>query len=127
MPLSEREQRLLDQIERALQAENPKLASALRGRSRHEPSSLRFVEGVTVFAIGLVLLVVGVGITSLSATSGFLWLSAVGFLLMFGGAVLAVASVGPIRKASPAEPGEPHRHWFGGCRDGRPRRRFEQE
>ena len=32
MPLSEREQRLLDQIERALQAENPKLASALRGR-----------------------------------------------------------------------------------------------
>jgi hypothetical protein len=50
---------------------------------------------VTVFAIGLVLLVVGVGITSLSATSGFLWLSAVGFLLMFGGAVLAVASIGP--------------------------------
>lgn len=71
-PLSEREQRLLDQIERALQAENPKLASALRGRYRHESSRLRFVEGVTVFAIGLVLLVVGVGITSLSATSGLL-------------------------------------------------------
>ena len=33
MPLSEREQRLLDQIERALQAEDPKLASALRGRT----------------------------------------------------------------------------------------------
>jgi hypothetical protein len=103
-PLSEREQRLLDQIERALQAENPKLASALRGRYRHESSRLRFVEGVTVFAIGLVLLVVGVGITSLSATSGLLWLSAVGFLLMFGGAVLAVASIGPIRKASRPRP-----------------------
>ena len=31
MPLSEREQRLLDQIERALSVEDPKLTSALRG------------------------------------------------------------------------------------------------
>mgnify|MGYP003557410882 CR=1 FL=1 len=64
---------------------------------------------VAVFASGLVLLVLGVGITSLSSTTGFLWLSAIGFLLMFGGAVLAVASVGPIRKARPAAPGKPHR------------------
>ena len=127
MPLSERGQRLLDQIERALQAEDPKLASALHGSYQHKPSRLRFIEGVTVFAIGLVLLVLGVGITSLSSTTGFLWLSAIGFLLMLGGAVLAVASVGPIRKASPAAPGKPHRHWFGGRLEGRLRRRFEQE
>ena len=125
MPLSEREQRLLDQIERALQAEDPELASALRGPYRHKPSRLRFIEGVAVFASGLVLLVLGVGITSLSSTAGFLWLSAIGFLT--GGAVLAVASVGPIRKASPAAPGKPHRHWFRGRLDGRLRRRFEQE
>ena len=73
------------------------------------------------------MLVLGVGITSLSATSGFLWLSAIGFLLMFGGAVLAAASVGPIRKAGPAEPGKPHRHWFSGRLDGRLRRRFKLE
>ena len=127
MPPSEREQRLLDQIERALCVEDPKLTSALRGPYRHKPSRLRFIEGVAVFASGLVLLVLGVGITSLSSTAGFLWLSAIGFLLMLGGAVLAVASVGPIRKASPAAPGKPHRHWFRGRLDGRPRRPFEQE
>jgi hypothetical protein len=65
---------------------------------------------VTVFAIGLVLLVLGVGITSLVSTSGCLWVSVIGFLLMLGGAVLAVASVGSIRKARLAEPGKPHRH-----------------
>ena len=37
-PLSEREQRLLDQIERALQAEDPKLVSALHGSYQHKPS-----------------------------------------------------------------------------------------
>ena len=31
MPLSEHEQRLLEQMERALYAEDPKFASALRG------------------------------------------------------------------------------------------------
>ena len=77
MPLSEREQRLLDQIERALQAEDPKLASALRGPlpAQAEPTSLRRGRR-RCSRSGLVLLVVGVGITSLSATSGFLWLSA---------------------------------------------------
>ena len=107
MPLSEREQRLLDQIERALSVEDPKLTSALRGPYRHKPSRLRFIEGVAVFASGLVLLVLGVGITSLSSTAGSLWLSAIGFLLMLGG--------------------KPHRHWFSGRLDGRPRRPFEQE
>jgi DUF3040 family protein len=107
MPLSEREQRLLDEIERALSVEDPKLTSTLRGPYRHELSRLRFVEGVAVFASGLVLLVLGVGITSLSSTTGFLWLSAIGFLLMLGGAGLAVASVGPVRKAGPVAPGKP--------------------
>ncbi len=107
MPLSEREQRLLDEIERALSVEDPKLTSALRGPYRHKLSRLRFMEGVAVFASGLVLLVLGVGITSLSSTTGFLWLSTIGFLLMLGGAALAVASVGPVRKASPVAPGKP--------------------
>jgi Protein of unknown function (DUF3040) len=125
MPLSEREQRLLDQIERALHFEDPKLASTLRGRSRHKWRRRRFVEGVAVFALGIVLLVLGVGITSLSSNSGFLWLSAIGFLLMFGGSVLVVASVGAIGKASLAEAGKPDRGRFSGRLGGRFRRRFE--
>jgi hypothetical protein len=59
----------------------------------------RFAQGVAAFALGLVLLVLGVGITSFSSTGVFLWLSVIGFLVMFGGAALAVASVGAVRKA----------------------------
>jgi hypothetical protein len=100
MPLSEREQRLLDQIERALRAEDPKLSSTLGRYGSHESRRLRYVEGVAAFALGLVLLVLGVGITSFSSTSVFLWLSVIGFLLMFGGSVLTVASVGALGKAA---------------------------
>lgn len=38
MPLSEREQRLLDEIERALSVEDPKLTSTLRGPYWHKLS-----------------------------------------------------------------------------------------
>ena len=114
MPLSEREQRLLDQIERALHAEDPRLASVLRRRYGRGPTRRRSVAGVAVFALGTVLLVLGVGVTSLSAAGGFLWLSAVGFLLMFGGALLAVGCVGAIGKAGPTEAGRRDRRWFSG-------------
>jgi hypothetical protein len=126
VPLSEREQRLLDQIERTLSVEDPKLASVLRGAHRHRSSRLRVIRGVAIFASGLVLLVLGVGITSLSSTTGFLWLSAIGFLLMLGGAVLAVVSIGPSRTSGPTRPGTSHRHWFGGRPEKRLRRPFEQ-
>ena len=126
MPLSEREQRLLDQIERTLSVEDPKLASVLRGAHRYRSSRLRVIRGVAIFASGLVLLVLGVGITSLSSTTGFLWLSATGFLLMLRGAVLAVAVVGPSGTVGPTPPGTSHRRWFGGRPDKRLRRRFEQ-
>jgi hypothetical protein len=99
MPLSEREQRLLDQIERAFHAEDPKLSSTLRGDGRYRPRRPRFAQGVAAFALGLVLLVLGVGITSFSSTGVFLWLSVIGFLVMFGGAELVVASVGAVREA----------------------------
>jgi protein-S-isoprenylcysteine O-methyltransferase Ste14 len=99
MPLSEREQRLLDQIERALQAEDPKLVSALRAGGGGGPTRHRFTEGVALLALGLVLLVLGVVTTSFSSANTFLWLSVVGFLLMLGGAVLAVSCVGAVGRS----------------------------
>ncbi|MEI2821672.1 MAG: DUF3040 domain-containing protein [Marmoricola sp.] len=47
MPLSEEEMRLLQQMERALAAEDPKFASALRSPSAlgREPSSLPPLSG----------------------------------------------------------------------------------
>ena len=51
MPLSEHEQRLLDQIERALYAEDPKLASTVRGGRLRKPTRRRRLQGVAVFVV----------------------------------------------------------------------------
>jgi hypothetical protein len=127
MPLSEHEQRLLDQIERALYAEDPKFASTVRGGRLRKPTRRRRIQGVAVFALGLVLLVLGVAITSLSDAGYFLSLSVAGFLVMLGGAVLAVTSVGAKGEAGPAKPAEPDKSRFTGRMEERFRRRFEQD
>ncbi|MDR7300589.1 DUF3040 domain-containing protein [Haloactinomyces albus] len=88
MPLSEHEQRLLDQIERALYAEDPKFASNVRGGRLHRPSRRRRLQGIAVFVLGLILLVVGVVIPVTAA--GIPVVSVVGFLVMFGGAVIVL-------------------------------------
>ena len=60
MPLSEHEQRLLDQIERALYAEDPKFASNVRGARMRSRSHRRRIQGIALFVLGLLLLVAGV-------------------------------------------------------------------
>ncbi|GAA4854875.1 MULTISPECIES: DUF3040 domain-containing protein [Saccharopolyspora] len=91
MPLSEHEQRLLDQIERALYAEDPKFASTVRGGRLQRPSRRRRLQGIAVFALGLVLLVVGVVIPVKPADIPVV--SVVGFLVMFGGAVIVLSAL----------------------------------
>lgn len=129
MPLSEHEQRLLDQIERALYAEDPKFASTVRGgKLRKPPSRRRRLQGVAVFVVGLVLLVVGVAVPQLWLASSFPVISVVGFLVMLGGAVVAVTSVGAGGAAAPqAKNAEPQKNGFTGRMEERFRRRFEQE
>ena len=89
MPLSDHEQRMLDQIESALYAEDPKFASSVRGGALRAPSARRRVQGALLFAVGLALLVVGVAVNSLWL-GGFPVVSVVGFVAMFAGVVLAV-------------------------------------
>jgi uncharacterized membrane protein YgcG len=86
MPLSEHEQRLLDQIERALYAEDPKFASNVRGGRLHRPSRRRRIQGAVVFVIGLAMLGGGVAVPLKPASIPVV--SVVGFLVMFGGALL---------------------------------------
>lgn len=88
MPLSEHEQRLLEQIERALYAEDPKFASTVRGARMRGPTRRRRLQGAALFVLGLVLLVVGV-IVPLRAFEVPV-VSVFGFLVMFAGAVIAV-------------------------------------
>ncbi|HZG89253.1 MAG TPA: DUF3040 domain-containing protein [Pseudonocardia sp.] len=129
MPLSEHEQRLLDQIERALYAEDPKFVSTVRGGRMRKPTRRRRLQGVALFVLGLVLLVVGVAVPQLWLASSFPVLSVVGFLVMLGGAVLAVTSVGSsgTQAAPPTKRSEADRNGFTGRMEERFRRRFEQE
>lgn len=60
MPLSEEELRLLEQMERALQEEDPKFASALRGNSLRRAAQRRAILAGVVFAGGIAVLMTGV-------------------------------------------------------------------
>jgi len=125
MPLSEHEQRLLEQIERALIAEDPKFASTVRAGRLRRPTRRRRLQGLVLFVLGLVLLVVGVAVRSIWL-SNVPVVSVVGFLVMLAGAVLAVTSIGAGKKA-PNKNAEPERNRFGGKMEERFRRRFEQD
>jgi hypothetical protein len=91
MPLSEHEQRLLDQIERALYAEDPKFASSVRGARLRRPSRRRRLQGIALFVLGVALLVLGV-ILPLKP-GGVPVVSLLGFLVMFFGALLTLSAM----------------------------------
>ncbi len=129
MPLSEHEQRLLDQIERALYAEDPKFVSTVRGGRLRKPTRRRRLQGIAVFALGLVLLVLGVAVRALWIADNFPVLSVIGFLVMLAGAVMAVTAIGAKgqQQTGTAKRGEPDKSRFTGRMEERFRRRFEQE
>lgn len=91
MPLSEHEQRLLDQIEQALYAEDPKFASSVRGRRLGKPSRRRRIQGIALFVLGLALLPLGVILPLRVAEIPFV--SVLGFLVMFFGVLMAMTSL----------------------------------
>ena len=106
MPLSEHEQRMLDQIESALYAEDPKFASSVRGGNLRAPSTRRRLKGVGLFVLGLAMLIAGVPFYS--QNHAFLIVSVIGFVVMFAGVVVATTGprVGANDKANPP-PGAP--------------------
>jgi hypothetical protein len=89
MPLSDHEQRMLDQIESALYAEDPKFASSVRGGNLRAPSARRRLQGASLFVIGLAMLVSGIAFRA-TWIGGLPILSVVGFVIMFGGVVYAI-------------------------------------
>ncbi|MDQ1288947.1 MAG: hypothetical protein QG622_2513 [Actinomycetota bacterium] len=92
MPLSDNEQRLLEQMERALYAEDPKFASTMRGAARRSGSTHRLMIGIGGLIVGLVLLIVGVA-------QQMVPVGVVGFVCMLAGTAYAVSGH---RKNGPA-------------------------
>ena len=133
MPLSEHEQRMLDQIESALYAEDPKFASSVRGGTLRAPSTRRRLQGAGLFLLGLAMLVAGVAFKA-TMIGGFPVLSVLGFVVMFAGVVFAVtgprvagprdrgAASGPSRQRRPRGAGGS----FSSRMEDRFRRRFDE-
>lgn len=86
MPLSEHEQRLLEQMERALYAEDPKFATALRSSSSSRASRARAALGVVAFLVGVGLLMAG-PVTTIAA------IGVAGFVVMLVGAVMTYTAL----------------------------------
>lgn len=91
MPLSDHEQRMLEQIESALYAEDPKFASSVRGGGFRAPTARRRLQGAALFVIGLAMLVSGVAFKA-TMIGSFPILSVFGFVVMFGGVVYAITA-----------------------------------
>ncbi len=111
MPLSEYEQRMLEQMERQLRTDDPKFADSLGSR---RAARSRVLLGSLVLLSGVGMLVAGVA-TQLP------WLGVIGFVAMFAGVWVAVS--GPRNKGAkgpqpvqasrgPASPGSSRRRSF---------------
>jgi hypothetical protein len=90
VPLSEHEQQLLEQMEQALYAEDPKFASQMQGAGARASARRRMAVGVVGVVAGLALVLVGVNTT--------MWIGAIGFAVMVG--AVAFALTPPRRKAN---------------------------
>jgi hypothetical protein len=88
VPLSEHEQRLLEQMERALYAEDPKFATSMRSARGGAGDRRRIAIGVVGLLVGLGLLVAGVA-------AKLVIVGVLGFLAMLGGLWLAISALRP--------------------------------
>ncbi|MFL6094940.1 MAG: DUF3040 domain-containing protein [Blastococcus sp.] len=83
MPLSEHEQRLLEQIERALVDDDPKFASSVRTGDRRLKARRKLQLGAALVVVGMAVMVAG------AVAQSFL-IGGLGSLVAFGGLALGV-------------------------------------
>ncbi|GAA2407658.1 spore wall synthesis complex protein [Actinomadura vinacea] len=89
MPLSEHEQRMLEQIEQALYAEDPKFAHAVRSTNPQVHYKRRIVKAALGFVVGVCALMTGLVMNAGTVTIA---VSVTGFLLMVVCCVWALTS-----------------------------------
>jgi hypothetical protein len=135
VPLSEHEQRLLEQIERALVDDDPKFASQVRTGDRRVKARRKLQLGALLLLVGMAVLVGG-------AVAPSVPLGVLGFLVAFGGLALAVLNYrsatgvvesGPTGSTGPAAApgrtgrgGKPRRQPLKNRLEERFRRRYDQ-
>ncbi len=95
MPLSEHEQKLLEQIERELINDDPKFASTVRSADGRVRARRKLLWAVLFGILGFGMLIGG-------AVTSSIWLGVLGFCVMFGGAAIAVLNAGAAASKAPA-------------------------
>lgn len=101
MPLSEHEQRMLDQMERALSADDPKFASQMRAATRPRRGRL-IIAGLGMLG--------GLGLALVGVMNDFIWLGVAGFVVMVAVAAWAFngssagASLGTVQPDGSVKP-----------------------
>jgi hypothetical protein len=116
VPLSEHEQRLLEQIERALLAEDPKFASTVRSTDPRHHVRRRVIVAGLVFVAGAGLMIAGVVGIKGANVAGIPLVGVAGFLVMFAAVLFGVTAY---RRGSGVE----QLRVVGGTRSGRTRAR----
>jgi Protein of unknown function (DUF3040) len=114
VPLSEHEQRVLEQIERALYADDPKFAATVRGIDPRTLVRRRIVRAIVGVLVGLALLPVGIAVKHIEITLA-------GFLLALLAAWYGVSTWKRAHSPAPAVAPEPvaRRRWLLTTRRGR--------
>lgn len=90
MPLSEYEQRVLEEMEQQLRSDDPKLADTISGAAVRRPRNV---------VLGTLLGLAGIGLLVAGAATSYVVLGIVGFLAMFAGVMLAISR--PKRAVAP--------------------------
>lgn len=120
MPLSEHEQRILEEIERRLAAEDPKFARGVAAATPHGQAVRRIKLFVVGFVVGFGLLIAGLAIPDL-----LVWFGVAAFVVMLSAVVLIARTAKHVtrREVRPSAPRAPN--WFSRLEE-RWRKRFEQ-
>jgi hypothetical protein len=115
VPLSEHEQRVLEQIERALYADDPKFAATVRGIDPRTLVRRRIARAVVGVIVGLALLPVGIAVKHIEITLA-------GFLVALLAAWYGVSTWKRAHSPAPVAPLDPtvRRRWLPIRRAGNP-------
>ncbi|MEO6886607.1 MAG: DUF3040 domain-containing protein [Jatrophihabitantaceae bacterium] len=126
MPLSDHEQKLLDEIEQALYAEDPKFVSSVRSVRSHS----RHRRAIVLCSLGILL---GLGLVLVGLVTSIIALSVFGFVLVVASCGYAVQSLrerpsSPIDQPSPSRSSrDAHPSGLRTRMEDRLRRRFDEE
>lgn len=112
MPLSDHEQRVLEQMERALAAEDPKFASSFRGAAARRHTRRRLLLAFTGILVGLAILLCAVVVEGIATRVPLqIVVGLAGFAIMLGSAYMTVTGLRPgligDSSEAPSEPNKP--------------------